>query len=111
MELASLRQNISSARNRQWIHAVWYPAILLLDKKNGLRETVYDTNYDREKYELIAAGDHDHCDICWLTFSKAREHLQKGYFSGEGWICETCYGLFIDTDDPEKNILALLHAG
>ena len=43
-----------------------------------------------------ADGDHDHCEICWNTFSKHSCDLQEGYYEpqSKSWICPNCYNAF-----------------
>jgi hypothetical protein len=105
--LSYLRQGIASARQTTWRPAAWKPTLLLRKKKDGQILFTQDTGFDTTLYELIREIDHDHCDICWLTFSPGEGHLHQGYFNGESWICETCHRLFIATGDPEAELKKL----
>jgi hypothetical protein len=106
-ELESLRLHIAFARSQAWTPSAWKPAYELRNKRNGLRSTVWDGKFDQEIFELISKSDHDHCGICWLTFSPAKGHLQEGWFNGQSWICNTCHRLFIQTNDPEAALAQL----
>jgi hypothetical protein len=102
--LESLRLNISNAREQQWKYGTWKPTHVLRNKKNGLRSFTLEPAFDTIHFELVSSSDHDHCDICWLTFSSSEGHLHAGHFNGESWICPSCHELFIDTPDPETAI-------
>lgn len=40
--------------------------------------------------------DHQHCELCWATFSQCSGDLHSGYYEvdSESWICKECYDSF-----------------
>lgn len=40
--------------------------------------------------------EHDHCELCWATFSENPNDLQAGYYerNSKSWICNDCYNSF-----------------
>ena len=46
------------------------------------------TTFDRD--------DHDHCEVCWATFSKYPEDNHFGYLEpiSNCWVCKDCFDQF-----------------
>jgi hypothetical protein len=69
------------------------------------------TNFKKVIFADLANNKdtHAHCDICWQTIAdiKNESTADGGYKSNNTWVCESCYSLFIDTDDYKKSITHL----
>jgi hypothetical protein len=98
----SLRHAVARLREHHflWERKLWQPRDVVYERDGKRFSFDVTLAQDAERFALVKAGwNKDHCAIChWELFASGDVTHSFGFTNGRDWICDECYGKFIEND-------------
>jgi hypothetical protein len=98
----SLRPVVARLREHHflWERRLWQPRDVVYEREGNRFSFDLGVAQDTDKFVLVRGGwRKDRCTICqWELFESDDATHSLGFTNGRDWICDECYGKFIEND-------------